>query len=190
MKKNEILQIPKDFSGACEIFNIQSIAALQFCISYMTVYLYLAKTYDRTIYLSSMILDTFLSQMKKRNKMDEYKRIVGIKYVREVLRLIMEEGNPNKADQYNALINKWYDEIKDKLPENIVKTSDGLSLSMPNDFCILCDILRCSPVKLLQYYINHISLQSYMDATEENAFVYSTEFFLQYPPITKLINAS
>lgn len=190
MKNTGVLKLPKEFCGACNMFNIHPVTALQFYISQTTVFSNLAKIEDITFYLSTRIFDLSRHGNNRRKKMEEYKRLTGIKYIKEVMKIIMDNRSAEIKEQaYKNLINKWYKAIEATLPPK-TKTPNGFTIFLTKDFCILCDIFQTTPERVLQYYINHVSITKHINSTDKNPFTYATSFFLQYPPIIKQINAS
>jgi hypothetical protein len=191
MKNTDALNISKEFGGACNMFNIHPLAALQFYISKMTVFSNLAKIDDITFSLATTVFDLSRHGNNRRKKMDDYKRITGIKNIKEVMKLIMGNESPEKKDQkYKNLINKWYKAIEPTLPPKIIETSSEFAVTLTKDFCVLCDLFQTTPIKVLQYYINHVSITEHINSTKKTPVVYATSFFLQYPPVIKQVNAS
>lgn len=192
MEKVSILNLCDDFCGACDSFYVQSVVALQFYINRMTVYTHLVKTDDKTLSLANTIFNQCLQREgRKENEMDESTRLSNVEYVRGVVKIIMsKDGRANKEKRYKVLIKQWYEVIKTALPPKTIETSGGFTVVLTSDFCILCNIFRCTPIEVLQYYINHVSMPKYIASTGKNPFVYATSFFLQYPSIVKQIDAS
>lgn len=192
VKRACILRLPKDFCGACKMFQIDPLEAIQFYIGQTTVYASLVRSEDKIQSLASKI---FAQCLRKKGeayeKMDEHKRIAGIKYVKEVVRII--EGKYSRDEKmimYKNTISRWHEAIEAKLPPKIVKTSSGHSISLTKDYCILSDVSQFTPSTLLQHYVNHVSLSKYINPTKDNPFEYATTFFLQYPPVNKRIIAT
>jgi hypothetical protein len=180
------LELPEDFLLACKMFNIHPLEALQFYISKATVYSNLAKN-DTPVYsLASTIFDQCLYSMTGRGKMGEFKRVVGVKYVKVVLKIIMSKIDAAKKEKtYKRAIEKWYAAIESEIPPKTISGPDDLIVLLTKDFCILCDIFRCTPLKVLQHYVNHISIPKYINSSSEGPVECATAFFLLYPPIIR-----
>jgi hypothetical protein len=191
MKNTDVLNLSKEFCGACNMFNTHPLTALQFYISQTTVFSNLAKIEEVTFYLSTKIFDLSRHGNNQRKKMEDYKRLTSIKYIKEVMKIIMNNKSAEMKDRaYKNLINEWYKAIEATLPPKTIKTSNGFTIFLTKDFSILCDIFQTTPERVLQYYINHVSITEHINSTKKNPYTYATSFFLQYPPIIKQINAS
>lgn len=191
-KTSTILYLPKDFCCACKTFQLDMLDAIQFYVSQATVYSSLVRSNDKIVLLASKIFTQCLEKIgQKYEKMDEYKRIAGIKYVKEIVRII--EGKYSQDEKtilYKDTISRWHGTIEAKLPSKVIKTSAGFSVLLTKDYCVLSDVFQLTPLTLLRHYINHVSLTKYADQTNDNPFEYATSFFLQYPEVIKQIDAS
>ena len=180
------LELPEDFSSACKMFNIHPLEALQFYISRATVYSNLAKNDNLIDSLASTIFDQCRHSMTRKEKIDEFKRIVSIKYVKVVLKILMSKiDTAKKENNYKQAIEKWYSSIESRIPPKTIAGPDDLTVLLTKDFCILCDIYRCTPLTVLQHYVNHISIPTYINSSSKGPVECATAFFLQYPPIIR-----
>jgi hypothetical protein len=48
------------------------------------------------------------------------------------------------------------------------------------DAFILCSIFSCSVQEVLQYYVNHVSIDKFLEETGNKKFITATTFFLKY----------
>lgn len=189
--KADILNLSEEFCGACNMYHIQPVTALQFYVSKSTIYSTLVKKDDAAFALAKIVFQESCKLNDEKITMDGFKRISGIKYVRQIVKLINSKGSrQDKQTEYGAIIDNWYKDIKSFLPSKIIETSGEFTISLTKDFCILCDLFQNTPGKVLQHYVNYVSITKYFNSTEENSFVYATALFLQYPTIIEQVNYS
>lgn len=185
------LHLSEDFCAACKMFQIQSVEALQFYVSKTTIYHHLTRSDDMALLLAARIFDQYLESIGGvQGMLNEFARITSIKYIKKVLKLIASRSKFDEREKkYKNLICEWYATLESSLPSKSIKTEECTVL-LTKDFSILCNIFTCVPVKVLQYYIDHVSFQAYLNTATEYTLECATNFFLQYPPILKQIDAN
>jgi hypothetical protein len=52
------------------------------------------------------------------------------------------------------------------------------SLELTKDFWILCTLFEKTPVEILQFYVDHISLTMFVDIVGNNPYGLATTFFM------------
>lgn len=180
------LRLPVAFSQACRQFGIHPLEALQFFTSQNTLYACLVRPTDTAHVLAYSVFDQWLqSRGAARDWMDEYHRLAGIRYVKELLALIGAQASPaQKEKKYQQLIKVWYASVAQGLPPRSIRVTGGLTLLLNRDFCLLCHLFRGIPIELLQYYTDQVSLPCLRDERKTGkAVVAATELFLQYCPV-------
>ncbi|TXJ29015.1 MAG: hypothetical protein E6Q24_04885 [Chitinophagaceae bacterium] len=190
MRNEKILTLTDGFSKACAAFNIHPFEALDFFTCHLTVYFYATRTWDRAIYLATMILEGLICKAGEKSALDELKRDLNVKYIRDVLALMTWKPGGVEEQEYNDIMNRWFEEIKHRLPPCKIEIDNGKEFALPNDFCLVCDIVRCTPIEVLQYFIDHVSLGYYTNSGKEDMVTQATEFFLLHPLVAVRVGAS
>jgi hypothetical protein len=188
MEPDTTLHLSQNFCEACKMFGILPKEALQFYIAKTTVYTNLCENRDFTLFLASSIFKQYQKCNKPVcDKIDPDKREAGIKYVTAIAKLILEESDVlQKEKAYNRLIENWYAAIQSHLPEKIIYLTNGLRIDLGEDFRLLCNMFGYTPSKVLQHYVDQVSLPDYISSSKTE-FSNATTFFLQHPSILRQI---
>lgn len=57
-----------------------------------------------------------------------------------------------------------------------------ITIPIPKDCYIACHIFSCSIEELLQFYVNHISIDLFLKDRTEDIYEIATYFFLEFTP--------
>ena len=185
MREGTKLELFTGFAGACRLFRIQPVEALQFFVSNVTLYAHLAGNCETIGAMANTVFNHYLQKTKRKTVLEKrYKYIMELEYVQQIMRMIRSRGTYRKKFQkYTSIVENWYAEIHKRLRPETIRISKEKLLMLPADFQVLCDLLQCDCMKVIQHYINHVSLEKYFYSKEEYIYTSATSFFLQYPPV-------
>jgi hypothetical protein len=105
------IEMPAEFTAACEALHITPQAALQQYIDHLSVYVHFTSPDDTPHSVASTIFKTFIN---KRGPIPPpgAGRELHIRCIQQLVQLIKGKMNPKKKElAYHRLIDEWYNEL-------------------------------------------------------------------------------
>jgi hypothetical protein len=187
MKTSNVLHFPDKFLDTCELLHVMPIKSLEFFLSKCTLHTNLIQPSGVENILAAKVFEIFLQTRGENfDRISEFVRLVSVEHVKRILKVFMTIPKASERfREYEKIVNEWYAEIEVNLPSKSLITSINTSLALTKDFSLLCQVLRTKPIDVLQFYVNHVSIDDFMGVkeNEENEYSFPTGFFLQHPSI-------
>lgn len=179
MNHDSFLNWPDDYLKACQQFGIDPAKGLEPFLICLSPICYFALTTSTTVDHAMKIFERFEHAMPKID-VDKITKQTHINHINKLQEFILTKGIEDEKE-YLENVNAWYKAVKLMLPPLQINTSNGIVIEISKDCCLLCNCMRCVPVELLQYFVNHVAIPETGAMEREKMFV--TRFFVENLPI-------
>jgi len=152
--------IVEAFHSACRCFQLQGPYVLQAFVNALSVTNHLFASNGTAAHAAAQVFSAFTSHYPPAFGLDPVKKIVGIQYMRRILKMNKSyRSEEEKEKVYEQLCDNWAcsNGILGEGEELCLHTS--LCITQPLGLLLLCDLYRCRPHDLLNYFIEELLLQ-------------------------------
>ncbi len=172
MKHFSFLNWSDSYLKACESFGVNPQTGLESFIICLSPLFYFTSSTDSCTNLAMRIFEIF-EKTTPKYELDKVTKGTHINHINKLQEFIVSDCS-HDLDDYLKIIDVWYDDVKSMLPALQIHTSNSLIIDISKDCSLLCDFMGCSPVEVLQYYVDHVDCES-VDSQK----LLVTEFFIR-----------
>lgn len=145
------------FCAACRSCQLAPGFVLQNFANAVSVHGFLDPNAPSATYLASKIVLRFSKSHKPVVPIDALKRKRAIRNIRNILRVLQSfASNEQKEISNQRIIRNWYQANRLKGEETEFYLHNTLSIILPKGLLLECDILRCRPQDLLDYFMGQL----------------------------------